>query len=105
MKRAGFFDLMEEQQKQNFVVRVNKSGKPLNWSAGDIIARLVLLLVAAILCRAPEADAATTPAPSVSASTPSAGVAASPTPSAAEWLTEAERHLDAKDFAKALALF
>jgi TPR repeat protein len=109
---------------------LGRVGKVRNRSVRAGIAWLILLLGSAILCRVPEAGAATMEQPSEAevepvatpdttprwrspwyagpeaAATPDvAAVSPSATPSAAKWLAEGERYLDAKDFAKALALF
>jgi hypothetical protein len=66
MKRAGFFDLLEEKKTKDFVDGVNElvarwRFRPEAWdrSIGVRRAWLVLLLSAAILCRAFESGAAT----------------------------------------------
>ena len=88
MNRADFFHLIKEQKRQGFLDLVNEwvdrdSLRPEIRKARNGAVRagstwLVLLLGTAILCKVPEAAAATTEQPSASASEPGANVTPSP---------------------------
>jgi hypothetical protein len=125
MNRAGFFDLIEDWKKQEFVNFVDELverdslrlgfGKAEKRSARARSALVVLLLGLAILWRVSEADAATIEQPSASGSTgkgvepststPAAAVSPGSCPPGAQWLAEAQVQLDSRDFPKALVLF
>src|ERR1700722_11792575 len=110
MNRLGFFDLSKELFDLVYKGLDRDSlwpemGKARNGAVRAGSPWLVLLLGIAILGKLPEADAATVEQPSASSSEPLASVTPSSPASAAQWLAEASRCLDVKDFAKALALF